>query len=181
MHGPSSQKFALTTFLFLILLTCVAQAVGPGDHIEELAASGHIQEDAPVKASSEITIHAAPEKVWHLLTDIDNWPKWQSTISSAHINGAVEPGTRFSWTNGGAKIESRIAVVDPGMELVWTATAYKARAIHIWQLQPLPDGGTMVKTSESMNGFLLRVFYSSKDLAKSHKVWLEALKRKAEE
>jgi len=47
----------------------------------------------------------------------------------------------------------------------------------------MPDGGTLVKTTESMDGFLLtlRVFYSSSDLALSHKTWLEALKRKAEQ
>jgi hypothetical protein len=65
--------------------------------------------------------------------------------------------------------------------LAWTGTAYKARAIHVWNLQPLPDGGTLVKTIESMDGFMLRFFYSSNDLAKSQRLWLDALKHKAEQ
>jgi len=173
--------FPWTTLLFLALLTTPANAQSPMDRLEKLAADGQIQENAAVKASSEITIHASPENVWHLLTDIDNWPKWQSTISAAKINGPLESGTAFVWTSGGTQIKSRIALARPVTQLAWTGTAYRARAVHVWNLQPLPDGGTLVRTTESMNGFMLRLFYSSNDLAKSQRLWLDALKRKAEQ
>jgi hypothetical protein len=175
--------FRRAALLFLALLTTSANAQKPADRIEKLAASGKIQENAPVKASSEITIHASPEKVWHLLTDIDNWPQWQSMVSAAKINGPLEPGTTFVWRQGSTKIKSRIALAHPVSELVWTGTTFGARGIHAWNLRPLPDGSTLVKTSESLNGFLLRlrIFYSSNDLAKQQKVWLEALKHKGEE
>jgi hypothetical protein len=151
------------------------------DRLQKLAADGKIDENASVKASSEITIHASVENVWHLLTDIDNWPQWQSTISAAKINGPLESGSTFVWTNGGTENKSRIALARPVMQLAWTGTAYKAKAIHVWNLQPLPDGGTLVKTIESMEGFMLRLFYSSDDLAKSQRLWLDALKHKAEQ
>ena len=175
--------FRRTTLLLLAVLTTAANAQKPADHLDELAASGQIHENAPVKASAEITIHASPEKVWHLLTDIDNWPKWLSIVSAAKINGPLEAGMTFAWSEGGSKIKSRIALVHPVTELVWTGTTFGARGIHVWNLQSLPDGCTLVKTSESLDGFLLRlkVFYSSKDLAKLHRVWLDALKQKAEE
>jgi uncharacterized protein YndB with AHSA1/START domain len=168
--------------LFTLLLGCSAvPSPGPADRLQTLAAQGQIQEDAPVKATAQITIHASPEKVWGLLTRIDDWPKWQATISAAKIDGPLQPGTRFTWTSGNAKIESRIALVRTNQQIGWTGTAFKAHAVHIWTLEPLPDGNTLVKTTESMDGFLLKLFYSSKDLAASHKVWLDALKRKAEE
>src|SRR5580704_7898045 len=90
--------FPRTTLLLLALLTTPGNMQSPMDRLEKLAADGQIQENAAVKASSEITIHASPENVWHLLTDIDNWPKWQSTISAAKINGPLESGTAFVWT-----------------------------------------------------------------------------------
>jgi hypothetical protein len=145
--------FPWTTLLFLALLTTPANAQSPMDRLEKLAADGQIQENAAVKASSEITIHASPENVWHLLTDIDNWPKWQSTISAAKINGPLESGTAFVWTSGGTQIKSRIALARPVTQLAWTGTAYRARAVHVWNLQLLPDGDTLVKTTESMDGF----------------------------
>jgi hypothetical protein len=150
------------------------------DRLDELAAAGHIDETAPVCASSEILILAPIDKVWKLLSAIDDWPKWQSTISSARMSGPLQPGTEFIWTSGGAKIKSRLALVVPNTDLAWTGTTFGAKAIHIWHLKAPEEGRTVVSTEESMSGFMLKVFYSSKDLEKSQKAWLEALKRASE-
>ena len=147
---------------------------------DELARTGKIRENAPVKASLEITIHAPVEKVWLLLTDVTNWPKWQSDISVTRIAGPLEGGTAFSWTTGGTRIESRIALVQPYEQFAWTGRAHTAKAIHVWKLQRLSDDQTLVKTEESMDGFLLTIFYSSKKLEESDQRWLDRLKLAAE-
>ncbi len=170
----------------LISIPCLLIFIHSGSQnktggIDDLAAKGQIQEAAPVKAASEIIIHAPLEKVWRLLTDINHWPQWQSNVSAARIDGPLQPGTNFAWTTGGAQIRSRIALAQPFTQLAWTGTVYRAKAIHVWRLQSLPDGTTLVKTNESMDGFMLKVFYSSNELSKSQKVWLDALKRKAEQ
>ena len=147
---------------------------------DELARSGKIPENAPVKASLEITIHAPVEKVWLLLTDVTNWPKWQPDISATKIAGPLQAGTTFSWTTGGTRIESRIALVQPYEQFAWTGKAHWAKAIHVWKLQRLSEDQTVVKTEESMHGFLLTVFYSSKKLEQSDQHWLDRLKSAAE-
>ena len=86
-----------------------SSASGGQDKLEALAAMGKIQENAPVKAASEITIKAPKEKIWQILTSIDDWPSWQSTTSAAHLNGQLAPGSTFTWKSGGAEIRSRIA------------------------------------------------------------------------
>jgi hypothetical protein len=149
------------------------------DRLEQLAQQGKIQEDAPVKASSEISISAEPEQVWALLTDVNDWPKWQSDITKAEIHGPLQPGTEFTWTSG-TQIRSRIALVQPPQVLAWTGQAYKAKAIHVWRLESAPNGQTLVSTSESMDGFMLSVFYSSKKLKESQERWLKSLKAAAE-
>ena len=154
--------------------------LGAGISDDELARSGKIRENAPVKASLEITIHAPVEKVWLLLTDVTNWPKWQPDISVSSISGPLEGGTQFSWTTGGTRIESRITLVQPYEQFAWTGKAYMARAIHVWRLQRLSDGQTLVKTEESMDGFLLTFFYSSKKLEQTDQRWLDRLKLAAE-
>ena len=169
---------ALAVLLLLLSPTMPSQGQ---DRLAALAANGQIQENAPVKATSEMVIRAPIAKVWQILTAIDEWPKWQSTVSAAHLSGRLEPGTTFTWTNGGAEIKSRLALVQRPETIGWTGTAYKAHAIHIWSLRTLPDGNTLVRSTESMDGLLLTLFYSSKDLEKSHQIWLQALKHKAEE
>jgi len=146
----------------------------------ELARSGKIRENAPVKASLEITIHAPVEKVWLLLTDVANWPKWQPDISVTKIAGPLEAGTAFSWTTGGTRINSRIVLVQPYEQFAWTGKAYMAKAVHVWKLQRVSDDQTLVRTEESMDGFLLTLFYSSKKLEETDQRWLDQLKLAAE-
>ena len=147
---------------------------------EQLAREGKTRQDASVKASVEITIHAPAEKVWRVLTDVNHWPKWQPDISAAEIHGPLEAGATFSWTTGGTRIESRIALVKPYEQFAWTGKAYTAHAIHVWKLQQRPDGQTSVQTDESMDGFLLRVFFSSKKLEETDRRWLDRLKAASE-
>jgi hypothetical protein len=166
--------------LVLLVIASPALAQKTEHRLVELAAAGHIDENAPVRASSEILILAPIDKVWKLLSAIDDWPKWQSTISSARTSGPLQPGTEFIWISGGTKIKSRLAVVAPNTDLAWTGTAFGAKAIHIWHLKAPEEGRTLVSTEESMSGFMVKIFYSSKDLEKSQRAWLEALKRASE-
>jgi len=166
--------------LLMFAMCTIAAAQAGTNPAEALAKNGQIDEHAAAKASSEILIAAPIEKVWRLLVDIDEWPKWQPNISAAKIAGPLNQGTEFKWTADGTKITSRLALVKPGEELAWSGKALHATAIHVWQLRPGPNGGTVVSTRESMSGFMLKVFYSSKDLEKSQKAWLDALKREAE-
>ena len=149
--------------------------------LEALAAMGMVQDDAPVKATETATIHARPEKVWQVLTTLRDWPDWQSSVSAVQMNGPLAPGTVFTWTNGGTKILSRVALVETGRRIAWTGRAFDAHAVHVWTLEPLPDSSTRVVTSESIDGFLLGRLYSSNDLGMSLKLWVAALKKKAED
>lgn len=168
--------------LLMLAMRTIAAAQSGMNHAEALANNGQIDEHAAVKASSEILIAAPTEKVWRLLVEIDEWPKWQPNITAAKIAGPLNQGTKFEWTTEGTRIKSRLAVVKPGEKLAWTGKARHTTAIHVWQFRATPNGGTVVSTRESMSGFMLKlkVFYSSKDLEKSQKAWLDALKREAE-
>ena len=175
------RRLAVVFLLIMIPLSLLQWSASSAQQLERLAAKGQVQEDAPVQAADEVTIHASPEKVWQLLSGIREWPQWQANVSAVQINGPLAAGTVFTWKNGSTKITSRLALVEPGRRIAWTGKALGAHAVHLWTLEALPDGETRVKTSESMDGFMLKRFYSSKELADSLRVWLEALKHKAEE
>ena len=166
--------------MFLQFAMALLLLFGASDsQLEQLAQNGKIQDNAPVKASSEITISAKPERVWALLSDVNSWPTWQKDITKAQMRGPLQPGTEFTWTSG-TQIRSRLALVQPPQALAWTGQAYKAKAIHVWKLEALPNGQTLVTTNESMDGFMLSVFYSSKKLKESQERWLGSLKAAAE-
>lgn len=99
--------------------------------LNRLAASGSIQEDAPVKTHLQVEIDAPPSKVWALLIDAASWPKWQKRIESVTVTGPLANGTRFSWKTGRTNIHSQIQLFEPEHRLGWTGKALTAKAVHI--------------------------------------------------
>ena len=168
-----------------LMLGLVMMTTRSAQQLDELARHNSLQEDAPIKASSEITINASREKIWTLLTRVEDWPRWQPGITHAELaegsaGGAMVRGTQFNWSKGALAIHSRVALLQPQEAFGWTGTAMGAEGIHLWRLDRLPTGATRVRTSESMDGALIVLFFSSEKLAAEQRNWLGALKREAE-
>lgn len=146
----------------------------------EVAIAGKINESAPVIASSEIIIQADTMIVWELISGIDRWPTWVRSITKAKLEGKLTPSASFRWKSNGLWINSTLKLVEPGAKLAWTGKAAGMTAIHIWELHDHEDGGILVKTSESMEGFLAKLLMSPAKLERSLSDWLEDLKCAAE-
>lgn len=140
-----------------------------------------INSNAPVKCSKEILISATPEKVWGVLTDIDQWASWQADISKPKLNGALKAGTTFDWKTGGAKIHSTLHTAEPFKNFGWTGKSWGLFAIHNWTLRTV-DGHTHVTVDESMEGFFATLFKKpfNTSLEKGMQNWLNLLKQECE-
>ncbi len=136
-----------------------------------------VNHNAPVVQSKELFIQAGPEKVWAVLTNINQWTAWNHKISKAHIEGALAVGSVFHWKINGASIRSTVHTVETNRMLGWSGVTFGATAIHNWYLEAR-DGGTVVKVEESMEGWLIGLFRKkmNRDLAADMVYWLEALK-----
>lgn len=136
-----------------------------------------VNQKAPVFQSSEIFIHARPEHIWTLLTDIDRWSEWQPKITRANLTGHPTVGATFNWKINGASIRSIIQTVEIAQLFGWSGTTFGGSAIHNWYLEP-KNGGTVVRVVESMDGWLVRLFKNkmNRDLASDMVFWLEKLK-----
>ncbi len=137
----------------------------------------HINTQAPVLCSKEIAINASPERVWAVLTDIDQWPKWQSDIGHSKLNGALAAGSTFVWKTGGVKIVSTLHTVEHGRAFGWTGKTFGLFAIHNWRLEQRANQ-TVVSVDESMEGLLAILLKKSfnKNLETGMLKWLELLK-----
>jgi hypothetical protein len=140
-----------------------------------------INVNAPVTHSETITINAKPVTVWRLLTNINEWPRWQKDISYAKIDGEIQENISFTWKTGGAKITSVIHTAEATKCLGWTGTTFGATAIHNWTLTE-KNNATEVLVEESMQGFLVVLLKKMfrKNLAQGMKNWLEVLKYECE-
>ncbi|HEY1871646.1 MAG TPA: SRPBCC family protein [Chitinophagaceae bacterium] len=144
--------------------------------------STNIHSDAPVQTFRSIVIHASPEKVWTLLSDVNHWDKWQSDIKSPRLTSSFQPGHSFTWESGGLHIRSDIHTAVPFSKIGWSGPAFGSFAIHIWTFTPLPDGSTKVDVKESMEGWLIKLMSHKfqKGLDDSLDKWLMALKTASE-
>ena len=114
-----------------------------------------IEADSSAKAyaKEQIDIKASAEKVYAILSDINNWPLWQSSVKKATINGTVEEDKEFKWKAGGMKINSKLHTVKSPSQLGWTGRIGWITAVHNWTITE-SNGESIVVVEESLKGFL---------------------------
>jgi hypothetical protein len=114
-------------------------------------------ERAPVIGAREIVISADPETVWDVLAGIDRWPAWNPDVKSVSIEGDVVEGTQFRWKSGSGTLTSTLQRVERPRLIAWTGRIFGIDAVHVWRFEP-HDAGTFVRTEESFDGLIARVF-----------------------
>ncbi|HSD58429.1 MAG TPA: SRPBCC family protein [Methanotrichaceae archaeon] len=141
----------------------------------------NINKSAPVIAAGEIEVAAYPEIVWDVMAGIDRWPAWNPDVKSAHLAGELAEGLTFRWKAGPGTISSTLQQVERPRTLAWTGNTFGIKAFHVWRLEP-KDGKTIVRTEESWEGLLPRIFRGSmqKMLQRSIDAGLSYLKAEAE-
>ena len=116
-----------------------------------------INELAPVVGSCEVEIGTPPKDAWEVLTEIGRWPSWNPAVKSVSFGGKVGEGAAFRWKSGPGTIRSTIRDVEPSRRIAWTGTTFGIRAIHVHTFEPRA-GGTLVRTEESYDGLVARLF-----------------------
>jgi uncharacterized protein YndB with AHSA1/START domain len=136
---------------------------------------------APVVARTETEIVAARDVVWHVLTGIEQWPGWNPEVKSATMNGGLRQGVQFRWRAGPGTITSTLEQVDAPRRIAWSGTTLGIEAKHVYALEAR-DGVTLVRTEESYDGLVARLFRGrlQKALERSLETGLRHLKAEAE-
>jgi uncharacterized protein YndB with AHSA1/START domain len=149
--------------------------------VQETTPISEINEHAPVTGWCEIEIAAAPEVAWNVLTAIGRWPSWNPAVKSISFEEGIDEGSEFRWKAGPGTITSKIRDVEPLRRIVWTGTIFGIKAIHVHTLEPR-DGGTLVRTEESYDGLVARLFHGrlQKTLDSTLQSELQHLKAEAE-
>jgi len=136
---------------------------------------------APAVGTADAFIKAPIGTVWRVLSDLENWPSWNESVTKIKVDGPLQVGTSFVWVGGGSKIVSRLEQVDPPKRIAWSGKTFGIRAMHVWELSGKGEG-TQVHTEESFEGLVARLFrgYAKKVLAKALDQGLSSLKAEAE-
>ena len=95
----------------------------------------------PPTASVDRLIAAPPEVVWHLLVDLQQWPRWGPSVRRAELgDGGSEltAGARGTvWTAAGVALPFAVTEFVPGRRWVWSVAGVGATG---HEVNAAPDG-----------------------------------------
>jgi len=111
-----------------------------------------VNRNAKAYAKEEMLIHAPVEKVYGLVSDINNWTEWQTAVTEAQLNGKFNEGTEFDWKANGMHIHSKIHTIRQNAKIGWTGKMFWIKAVHNWWFTAKGEN-TLVKVEESLSGF----------------------------
>ena len=134
-----------------------------------------------------IDIDASPERVWQLLSELENYGQWNPyspraegrLVVGEEVRIEAHLGDKVRWVN------NLVTEVEPGEKLCWHSLewyGFLARGFRCRKLQPLPDGGVRLVHHELMVGplsGLIEQIYRE-DIDEGLRVMDEALKTAAE-
>jgi len=110
-----------------------------------------------MEQSITVDIAASPARVWEVLTAVESWPEWTSTVTSVQRldDGPLVTGSRAKISQPRLpETEYVVTELTPGRSFTWVATGpgVVTTARHV--AEPLPDGGTRVQLAVSQAGWL---------------------------
>ncbi|OBQ56713.1 SRPBCC domain-containing protein [Tamlana sp. s12] len=130
--------------------------------------------------NTSITINATKEKIWSILTDFENYPKWNSFIRS--VSGDVKVGNQIVIKLQGMTFKPTVLVLNENSELKWLGHLWFKGLFdgeHKFILTDNGNGTTNFEQSEQFSGILVKLF--SKSLDKDTKSGFEKMNMELKE
>ena len=127
-------------------------------------------------------IHANAEKVWDLLTNARDFPRWNSTVTE--IKGEIRDGAKLIVRVPGTNraFVPKVSGVIPKQQMIWTGGfAPMFLGVRTFTLQIRNDGSTDFTMEERFSGLMLPLIKKSlPDFGPIFKSYAEDLQREAE-
>jgi uncharacterized protein YndB with AHSA1/START domain len=103
-----------------------------------------------------ITVRASPAKIWTLLTNAQDFPRWNSTVQS--IQGTIALGEKIILKATIAPeraFKLRVTTCVPNERMVWQDGSPIFKGVRRYTLTPRGDGTTDVTMAEVFSGLLM--------------------------
>lgn len=132
--------------------------------------------------SAGVNIKAKPDRVWELMTNAGEFPRWNSTIKS--IDGTIAAGQTIKLVatiSPGRVFKLKIIEFDPEKMMVWSDGNAMFKGVRTYRMEPKPDGTTDFTMAEVYTGLMLPMIAGSlPDFGPVFEQYLSDLKREAE-
>jgi hypothetical protein len=129
-----------------------------------------------------INIRSTAGKIWGLLTNAADLPRWNSTITS--VEGTIAPGETLALRVPLAPTRTfkpKVVVFEPAQLMVWQEGNAMFRGVRTFTLVAREDGSTDVSMAEVYTGLMLPMIAGSlPDFTPAFETYAADLKREAE-
>ena len=130
------------------------------------------------------TIAAPPEGIWGILTDGENFSRWDSGVE--RVEGRIAPGQTikvYVKVNPGRAFPVKVTEFTPPKRMVWSGGMPLGlfKGVRTYTLEPQANGTTQFVMREEYTGPMLPMIWRSMpDLGPSFTQFANGLKRRAE-
>ena len=104
----------------------------------------------------ETNIRAKAERIWKVLTDAGNFPRWNSTVTS--VEGRIQEGEKLKLRVPGTDrtFNPTVSGVVPGQRMIWTGGfAPLFKGVRTFELKARDDSSTDFVMEERFSGLML--------------------------
>jgi len=130
----------------------------------------------------ELNIRAPAARIWSLLTDARDFPRWNSTVTS--VEGQIREGEQLRLHVPGTQrtFTPRVSGVVPDERMTWTGGFSPVfKGVRTFELRRCSDGSTDFVMEERFSGLLLPLLRGSMpDFGPVFERYANDLKREAE-
>jgi hypothetical protein len=113
-----------------------------------------------------ILIKAKPERVWQVLTDFEEYPKWNPFVKN--LSGKVEVGKKIIVDLPGMKFKPTVLTYEKYKSFSWLGNFIVKGLFdgeHRFILSETKEGYCLFEHAEKFNGVLVRIFAKKIDTA----------------
>ncbi len=135
--------------------------------------------------SATTTIRASKERIWQILTDAPNFPKWEPGV--IRIEGKIADGEKivaYNKISPNRAFPARVAVLAPGQKMTWTGGMPFGlfTGVRSFTLTPKSDDSVEFTLREEFSGPLLPLIGRTiPDMTDSFQNFVNGLKKYAEQ
>lgn len=130
----------------------------------------------------DITVRARAERIWAILADAPDFPRWNSTVT--RIEGEIREGGKLRVHVPGTDrvMTPRISGVVPNARMTWTGGFSPVfKGVRTFELRPRSDGATDFTMAERFSGLMIPfVKRSMPDFGPVFARYADDLRREAE-
>jgi len=134
--------------------------------------------------AARTVIRATPDRIWSILTDAAQYPRWNPTVTQ--VDGRIAPGERVTLhvtVNPGRAFPVTVATMDAPRQMVWRGGMPLGlfTGERVFTLAPQPNGTVEFAMRETYSGLLAPLIGRTiPDLQPAFDEFAASLRREAE-